>query len=186
MLCTQQWLQESLNSAIQRSPQWRTQLELKKAKREVKHTENPRLLRNILKEPVSPEMSPISSHCPCRRAQTSQFFYWNASHQNHQHSTAPACTLLWVCGTQKLLWVGDPLGVWDTPAEEKRGLHRHRAPEPPQLLGTSTDCSYEEQSAAAGDFFGHRNVFMAFSAFPELSSTGAATDESLQPGFSAQ
>lgn len=62
MLCTQQWLQESLNSAIQRSPQWRTQLELKKVKREVKHTENPRLLRNILKM-VSPEMSPISSHC---------------------------------------------------------------------------------------------------------------------------
>lgn len=116
MLCTQQWLQESLNSAIQRSPQWRTQLELKKAKREVKHTENPRLLRNILKEPVSPEMSPISSHCPCRRAQTSQFFYWNASHQNHQHSTAPACTLLWVCGTQKLLWVGDPRGCVGHPS----------------------------------------------------------------------
>lgn len=60
MLCTQQWLQESLNSAIQRSPQWRAQLELKKVKGEVKHTENPRLLGNTL-QTASPEMSPIAS-----------------------------------------------------------------------------------------------------------------------------
>ena len=65
MLCTQQWLRESLNSAIQRSPQWRTQLELKKVKQEVKHTENPRLPRSIPKN-VAPEKNPISSHFHCQ------------------------------------------------------------------------------------------------------------------------
>lgn len=85
--------------------------ELKKVKQEVKHTENPRLLRNILK--VSPEMSPIASHCQpgivaLAGELTHSMFYWNASHQDHQHSTPPACTLLWVCGTQKLLRVGNP------------------------------------------------------------------------------
>lgn len=44
----------------------------------------------------------------------------------------------------------------------------------------------KKQSAAGDDFFGHSNVFMAFSAFPEFSSTGATIGESLQPGFSAQ
>ena len=53
MLCTQQWLRESLNSVIQRSPQWKTQLELQEVKREVKHTENPRLPRNIPKKDTS-------------------------------------------------------------------------------------------------------------------------------------
>lgn len=65
MLCTQQWLRESLNSVIQRSPQWRTQLELKKVKQEVKRTENPRLPRNIPKK-IAPEKNPISSHFHCQ------------------------------------------------------------------------------------------------------------------------
>lgn len=122
MLCTQQWLQESLNSAIQRSPQWRARLELEKAKREVKHTEHPRLLRNILKTPVSPEMSPISSHCQLGMVALAGelrhpvVFYWNASQQDHQHCTAPACTPLWLGGTQKFHWVGAPSGPVGDPS----------------------------------------------------------------------
>lgn len=145
MLCTQQWLQESLNSAIQRSPQWRTQLELKKVKREVKHTENP---RNILKAAI-PEMSLISSTASwAGELRHPNFFYWNASHQDHQHSTlqpgprsgfvAPKNSSGWEI--PKGLWQIPeglwqiPVALWQIPAEERWGL-RHRAPDPSQLLG---------------------------------------------------
>lgn len=124
MLCTQQWLQESLNSAIQRSPQWRAQLELKKAKREVKHTEHPRLLRNILKTPVSPEMSPISSHCQLGRValpgELRHPMFFTGMPPSRITSTPqpqPAPCSGFVAPKNSTGWE-PPVGLWESPAEE--------------------------------------------------------------------